>query len=487
MRWKELITSIPTLKTGGAADPQVSDVTNDSHAVTPGAVFIATPGLKSDGLSFVNEAIGRGAVAVVCEREPDNCAVPWAMVPDSREVTGLLARSLWNDPAAGSTMVGITGTNGKTTTAYLYQHLFAQLYGPEYSWMFGTVMYMCGGKPQPASHTTPEAVRILRLLSQAATRPKALTMEVSSHALQLNRIAGLRFDLAVWTNLTQDHLDFHKTMDDYYQAKKRLFTSFLKPGATMIVNVDDAWGRRLVEDVPSVATMTYGRIAQAACRIRTSRCTWDGTDVAIDCRGQSHLFRSKLTGGFNVDNMTALIAGAFALDFPVAAVQRCFDTMPQVPGRMERVAVARDYTVVVDYAHTPDALEKVLSAARSLTKGRLLCVFGCGGDRDRTKRPRMAEAVASHCDEAVVTSDNPRSEEPDAIIAEVVAGMPLDFTHQVIADRRSAIKRAMAIARPGDCIVVAGKGHEDYQEIKGVRHHFDDRETVRELAAEGRE
>jgi UDP-N-acetylmuramoyl-L-alanyl-D-glutamate--2,6-diaminopimelate ligase len=484
MLFSELIKAVPVVKFGGAPDAEVRDVVNDSRGITPGAVFVAVGGMKTDGARFITKAVEQGAAAIVSESEPADCPVAWAQVANSREAVGLLARRLWNDPTVACTMVGITGTNGKTTTAYLYHNLFKQLYGTQAAWMFGTVIYICGDVYHPASHTTPEAAHILRMVGQATSRPRGLAMEVSSHSLHLDRIAGLSFDLAVWSNLTQDHLDYHKTMEEYYKAKKRLFTQYLRPGATAVINIDDIWGTTLSTDLQAVNQLTYGRGAQAGCRILEAHCTWDGTVVTIGYAGGRRTYRSRLTGGFNVDNMTALIAGALAIGIDPTAIQKCFDTMPQVPGRMERVSVAREYSVVVDYAHTPDALEKVLTAARALTKGRLLCVFGCGGDRDRAKRPLMAQAVARHCDEAIVTSDNPRSEDPHAIIAEILTGMPLDFPHTVAADRRTAINDALAMGRPNDCIVIAGKGHEDYQEINGVRHHFDDREVVRQLVAD---
>jgi UDP-N-acetylmuramoyl-L-alanyl-D-glutamate--2,6-diaminopimelate ligase len=309
-------------------------------------------------------------------------------------------------------------------------------------------------------------------------------MEVSSHALALDRVAGLTYDCAIWTNLTQDHLDFHKTMEDYYQAKKLLFTGYIKKGGRAVINIDDPWGKRLAGELPHIEIATYGWSEGARVRIVEGVSSPNGTDITLQTEAGRLHFSSKLSGHFNIYNMTALVTGALSLSINVKVIERCFQTMETVPGRMERVPLSAGYSVFVDYAHTPDALVNVLSTARNFTQGRLVCVFGCGGDRDKTKRPLMAEAVTQHCDEAIITSDNPRGENPLSIMRDIVQGIPLDFPHVTIADRREAIRKAIREARPGDCIIVAGKGHEDYQEIKGVRRHFDDRETVVELFAE---
>jgi UDP-N-acetylmuramoyl-L-alanyl-D-glutamate--2,6-diaminopimelate ligase len=311
-------------------------------------------------------------------------------------------------------------------------------------------------------------------------------MEVSSHALALNRVAGLAFDCAVFTNLTHDHLDFHTSMEEYYRAKKRLFTDFSGGRRGAAVNIDDPWGRKLAGELDIKNMVTYGTSDDARVRLIGSECTGVGTTIECRIGGAVERFSSKLAGRFNAYNMTALIAGAIALSIDMSDVGKCFKTIDTVPGRMERVDVGADFPVFVDYAHTPDALENVCATARDLTDNRLICVFGCGGDRDAAKRPLMAAAVASYCDEAIVTSDNPRSEKPEAIIRDILRGMPLDFPHTVIADRMEAIRKAMRIARKGDCVIIAGKGHEDYQEVRGVRHHFDDREAVVEAYAEAR-
>ncbi len=293
----------------------------------------------------------------------------------------------------------------------------------------------------------------------------------------------MAFDIAIWTNLTQDHLDFHESMEDYFQSKKRLFTRYAAKSAISVVNTDDAWGRRLASELNGPVT-TYGSAPDADFRILEKTCTWERTRIVADYRDEQYVFESPLPGEFNIWNMAAACAAGLAFGFPASFIAESLKTIKPVGGRMERIAVPGGVNVVVDYAHTPDALAKVLETAGKLTDGNLICVFGCGGDRDRGKRPLMGEAVAMHCDEAVVTSDNPRSEKPSAIIDDVCIGVPLDFPHHIIPDRREAIRKAFRIAHPGDCIVVAGKGHETYQEEMGVRRHFDDREVVREIGTE---
>lgn len=483
-RWSSLSELVTVLKAGGSGDPVVRGVTRDSRAVEPGWVYVAVPGLRSHGDRFIENAVAAGAAAIVSENELPSCPLPWIRVANPRAAAGLLSRAVHGVRLDEMRLAAVTGTNGKTTVAHLFHNLFDMLYGSGHSWMFGTVAYVCGADTYPAATTTPEAADMFRLLGNAATPPRAVTMEISSHALSLDRVAGFSFDLAVFTNLTQDHLDFHDDMEAYYQAKKRLFTNYLKPGGRAVINIDDPAGKRLAGELGDVPTLTFGRSGDAAFRILDSRASWDGVSVEMAYEGQTLRFATPLPGAFNVHNVAAMVAGACALAVSPDDIGRSLVRMTSVPGRMERVDTGPGPTVVVDYAHTPDALVNVLRAARSLTKGRLLCVFGCGGDRDARKRPLMAEAVVRHCDEAVVTSDNPRSEDPRAIIDGILPGIPLDFPHRVIEDRRSAIRCALELAGPADCIVVAGKGHETYQDIGGTRHHFDDREVVMESAAE---
>jgi UDP-N-acetylmuramoyl-L-alanyl-D-glutamate--2,6-diaminopimelate ligase len=478
MTWNELTSFLPILARGGRGNPALADVSSDSRKVAPGTLYVSIPGFKVHGDTFIKNAIDGGACAVLSENAQPECPVPWAQVAGARKCLGLASRMVFGIDLSHIRLVGITGTNGKTTTAHLLWKLLSLAPSPAEAWMFGTIKYFAGAKTAEAHNTTPEAAEIFRDLWQAKTKPGAIVMEVSSHSLALNRVTGLEYDCALFTNLTQDHLDFHETMENYYQAKKLLFTSFLKPSGGAVINIDDPWGSRLAHELAGRRVVTFGKSESADVRIQDWECGWDTTNITLSVAGTPCKFSSKLAGFFNVYNMTMLVAGAHSLGIGMDNVRRCFEAIKTVPGRMDRVPIEAGFSVFVDYAHTPDALENVLATAKELTKGRLICVFGCGGDRDKTKRPLMAQAVARNADEAIVTSDNPRSEDPRFVVRDVLTGMPLDFPHTAIIDRREAIQKALSLAGAGDCVIVAGKGHEDYQEIKGVRHHFDDKEEI---------
>lgn len=487
MNFTQLLTDsgVGLLGRGGDGDPNITDIVYDSRRVKPGSLYAAVPGMKSHGDAYIQQALSAGAVAVISENSHEELVVPWAVVSNIRSALGILGRTLWNIDLSNIATVGITGTNGKTTTAFLYKKLFDAFLGEEWSWMFGTVEFRMGKEISQATHTTPEALDIYRMIGTASQKPKGLVMEVSSHSLFLQRVAGLKYDVAVWTNLTQDHLDFHETMESYYQAKKLLFSHYLKQGGAGVVNIDDQYGRRLWQELAEDENIvTYGRAEDSDVRIAGYKCDWDGCTIDLDVSGRTQRYTSMLNGFFNVYNMTAMAAGAVALKINPSIVQNAFSSIQTVPGRMDRVQIDAPFTVIVDYAHTPDALVNVLKTSRTLTGGKLVSVFGCGGDRDRSKRPLMAQAVVENCDEAVVTSDNPRSEKPESIINDILKGIPLDFPHTVVADRFEAIRCALRTAREGDCIVIAGKGHETYQEVNGVRHHFNDKEIVEQLYSE---
>lgn len=469
---------------GGSGNPEVVDIVYDSRNVRPGALYVAIPGTKVHGDSFIPDALTRGAVAILSDNPHPELTVPWVHAGAIRTAPGMLAQTLWRVNTAAMQLVGITGTNGKTSIAHLFEELFLGNLPREAVWMFGTISYHLGGKVTEALHTTPETLDIVRLMGNAEHAPQVVVMEVSSHALTLDRVGGLGFDVAVLTNITQDHLDFHDNMENYYQAKRRLFTTYLKTGGIAVVNIDDPYGRRLAAEDGNETWMTYGTSEDARVRLASWACDWDGCRMSVEYKGKTTSYTSSLCGFFNSANMTALVAGALGIGYGAELIQRAFDKIQTVPGRMERVAVDAPFSVVVDYAHTPDALENVLRAAEEMTSGRLICVFGCGGDRDRTKRPRMGSSVALYCDEAFVTSDNPRSEKPQDIINAIVEGIPLDFPYHTIADRHKAIFAALREARAEDCVVIAGKGHETYQEVAGVKHHFDDKEVVYEYFAQ---
>ncbi len=479
--WSDIVNLLAASERGGEGNPAILDCVYDSRQVKPGTVFVAVSGFTVDGFSYIPAAVAKGASAVIAEKTPVACPVPWVRVNDARAALGLVSKFVWRVSLDTVITAGVTGTNGKTTTTHLLHNLFAAVYGEKTSWMAGTIHYRFGNEEYDATRTTPESADLFRRIGQAAEKPRAVAMEVSSHALDLNRIAGFSYDLAVWTNLTQDHLDFHGTMERYYQSKKRLFTAYMKTRGCAIINIDDPWGRRLADELGDRRIVTYGQSSAANVRIVNSVFTGQKTELTLAFDEREKTYVSSLVGAFNAHNAAAFCASAYALGIPDEPV-RAVLAAAAVPGRMELIETSLDASIIVDYAHTPDALEKVLAAARELTKRHMLCLFGCGGDRDSGKRPLMAAAVSNNADEAIVTSDNPRSEKPEAIIEDILDGMPLDFPVTVVVDRKEAIARALSLLKPGDCLVIAGKGHETYQESGGIRKHFDDREIVREIA-----
>jgi UDP-N-acetylmuramoyl-L-alanyl-D-glutamate--2,6-diaminopimelate ligase len=470
-------------------DAPVTAIAYDSRRVTPGSVFVALKGLKTDGGAFAEQAASRGARAIVSESpRPDALAVPWLVVRDARLALALLADRFFDHPSRRMPVIGVTGTNGKTTTSYL---LAAVLDAAGLrAGMLGTVTYRIGGEDREASRTTPEAPDVQQLLSEMLGQgSRSAVMEVSSHALSLKRVDGMRFAAGVFSNLTRDHLDFHADMEAYFAAKRRLF-EMLPAGAPGVINVDDPRGPALVEiagtpvtyAIDAAADVTPGAIDLTLNGLRFDVKTPKGT-VRID---------AKLVGRPNVYNILAATATAVSLDVPISAIERGIAGLAGVPGRFEVVSDdADDITVVVDYAHTDDALRNLLETARPLSAARLITVFGCGGDRDRTKRPLMGMVAARLSDVVVITSDNPRSEDPARIIEEIERGIPAGSqsptrTPSVVSvvDRADAIERAIAMATAGDVVLIAGKGHEKYQQIGDRVLPFDDGEVAR--AALGR-
>jgi UDP-N-acetylmuramoyl-L-alanyl-D-glutamate--2,6-diaminopimelate ligase len=457
---------------GNGPDVEVSSLAYRSSSVTDGALFFCVRGFTSDGHEFARDAVERGAVALVCER-PLGTGVPEVIVPDVRAAMPAAAARFYGDPTSELRVVGVTGTNGKTTTAFLVRALL-EAAGLQ-TGLLGTVKSVVGGREEPVERTTPEAIDLqatFRRMLDAGDR--ACAIEVSSHALELGRAEGIHFACRVFTNLSQDHLDFHETMERYYLAKRRLFEA---PGAPSVVNVDDDYGRRLAGEIDGATTYAIDRDAD-----------YRATDVRFDPAGSSFTCETpdgpleidtRLPGLFNVQNALAAIAAARALGVEPEAIRRGLAGADRVPGRFEPVDEGQDFTVLVDYAHTPEALENVLRAAREITTGRLHVVFGAGGDRDRAKRPLMGRAASQLADRVIVTSDNPRSEDPEAIVDEVLGGTSGDAEREV--DRRRAIARAVESARRGDVVVIAGKGHEQGQEFEGGRKEpFDDVTVVRD-------
>jgi UDP-N-acetylmuramoyl-L-alanyl-D-glutamate--2,6-diaminopimelate ligase len=470
VRLHELIAGMDLVAKDRGIDREIEFLVYDSRKAGPGTLFFCVPGERSDGHDFAAAAVETGAVGLVVERELD-LDVAQVVVADARAAMAPLAARFWGDPTAELRVVGITGTNGKTTTAFLIREVL-EAAGIQ-TGLLGTVRQVVGGVEEEVERTTPEAIDLqatFRRMLEAGDR--ACVMEVSSHALALHRADAIHFELALFTNLTQDHLDFHGGMEDYFLSKRKLFE--MAPGSA-VVNVDDEYGLRLAEEFDCVTFSAEGVNAD-----------FTATGVSFDTAGAAFTVgetavRSRLPGHFNVANALGAFAAAAELGVPAEAVAEGLARAERVPGRFEPIDEGQQFAVLVDYAHTPDSLENVLRAARRLSEGRVISVFGAGGDRDRDKRPKMGRAGASLADLAVVTSDNPRSEDPDAIIAEVVDGIENGADFEVEPDRRAAIALALRQARPGDTVVIAGKGHEQGQEFEdGRKIPFDDREVARE-------
>jgi UDP-N-acetylmuramoyl-L-alanyl-D-glutamate--2,6-diaminopimelate ligase len=438
--------------------------------VAPGSLFFCVPGFRADGHDFAQQAVDAGAAALVCER-PLGLGVPEVAVESVRAAMGPAAARFYGDPTAELQVVGITGTNGKTTTAFLVRALLEA--ADVQTGLLGTVKSIVGGVEEEVERTTPEAIDLqatFRRMLDAGDR--ACAMEVSSHALALGRAEGIRFACRIFTNLTQDHLDFHADMEDYFAAKRLLFERGDGPA---IVNVGDPYGARIAAEIPGTTTF-----ALDGGDYRASRVTFDASGSRFACRGPDEEVEltMPLPGPFNVENALGAIAAARALDVPWDTIRRALPRVPRVPGRFEPVDEGQNFAVLVDYAHTPDSLENVLEAARAVTRNRLHVVFGAGGDRDRGKRPLMGEVAARLADRVIVTSDNPRSEDPAAIIGDILRGAGR-VEHD--PDRRVAIAAAIAAAEPGDVVVIAGKGHEQGQEFEnGRKEPFDDVAVARE-------
>lgn len=463
------------------------DICVDSRQATPGSVFVATPGAVMDGAQFIPAAVDAGATTVVCipgcpQAQGLPAGVQVVETADPRAAVWHLAQARYGTDQLRLRLLGVTGTNGKTTTAYLLERLYSAL-GYKVG-VIGTVSYRWPGHVEDAPLTTPDCLSLHRMLAamQEAGVEVAI-MEVSSHALSQQRVGGLLFDGAVFSNLTQDHLDYHQDMEHYFQAKAQLFCTLPRRDKALAVNADDPWGRKLLDLCPQA--LSFGLHGEGipgrrhlAGRIVSSSTEGLWLEMRLD--DQRWELHSPLVGAFNAANLMAV--QALALECGVEPANfRVLEDFYGVPGRLERVANARNLDIFVDYAHTPDALVNVLRALRGAGFQRIITVFGCGGNRDRTKRPLMGQAVARYSDVAVLTSDNPRFEDPDAIIADVLPG--LEGAKEVLVEpsRREATARALSMLRPGDALLVAGKGHEDYQLIAGVKHHYSDQETIREL------
>jgi UDP-N-acetylmuramoyl-L-alanyl-D-glutamate--2,6-diaminopimelate ligase len=479
-----------------AEDPGIRGISTDSRAVAPGDLFVALRGANADGHDHLSQAAALGAVAFLVEAPSFAGKLPTAVVADTRRALAPIAVRFFGNPASEMTLVGVTGTNGKTSTTFL-THSILGASGVS-AGLIGTVEVRYADERRRALNTTPESLELQRLLRDMRTRQvSAAVMEVSSHGLALGRVAGCLFDVAALTNLTQDHLDFHGDMETYADAKAQLFRHHLKPGGVAVINLDDPRAERFLAAARAGAARTLGvsRRPEAGAElcVESAEVSLSGVRARLALPSGPLDLTLPLVGDFNVENLLVAVGIALGLGISPETIARGVAACPQVPGRMERVAsdVATQPVVLVDYAHTPDAVEKVLRTVRTLTQGRLFAVFGCGGDRDRSKRPLMAEAVARFADCAVLTSDNPRTEDPQAILCEVEQGLgamqrvepqrlaEAERSYATLIDRRAAIELAIQSARPGDTVVIAGKGHEDYQIIGRQRLPFDDREEAR--------
>lgn len=458
--------------------PQTLDVTGvqyDSRQVRPGDLFVAISGFQTDGHTYIPKAAENGAVCVICEKKPQT-DIAYVLVPDARAALAALGAAWFGHPADSMCMIGITGTNGKTTSTYLLKHVLETALGAKVG-LIGTIQNMIGNEIVPTERTTPESFELQKLFAQMkAAGCTHVIMEVSSHALSLHRVDHIHFQTAVFTNLTEDHLDFHKTMDDYCDAKALLF-SRCEAG---VVNLDDAYAGRILEKA-SCPCMTYSaKDASAALCAQNLRLHADRVEFDAVYQSERCAFTLGIPGMFSVYNALGVIGAALALKLPLPAIADALKTAKSVKGRVEVVPTpGKEYTVLIDYSHTPDSLENILKAVRGFCTGRIIAVFGCGGDRDPFKRPIMGRLGAELADISIVTSDNPRTEDPYAILRQILAGMrETEKPYEVIESRVAAIGRAMALAKKDDVIVLCGKGHETYQEIGHEKHHLDEREVV---------
>jgi UDP-N-acetylmuramoyl-L-alanyl-D-glutamate--2,6-diaminopimelate ligase len=500
----ELLEIVPDSKIHGDSPVNITSLTCDSRAVQAGALFFALRGAQADGHRYIGQAVAAGAAAVILEDAafaPES--IPWARVSDGRAAMGLMSALFNGDPTAVKPLIGITGTNGKTTTTYLIEAILAAA-GLQAA-VLGTISYRFGATTFAASHTTPESTELQLTLKQLGDAgAQAFVMEVSSHALEQKRVDGCHFDVGIFSNLTRDHLDYHVTMEDYLEAKCRFFTELLrpskeKPHRRAVINMDDPSAWKIAERC-ACPVISFG--IQGSCDVRptTVELSVNGIRATLKTPIGVCAFTSKLLGRFNLSNILAAVAAGVALDLPLPAIKEGIENHTTVPGRMERVENGTGVTCLVDYAHTGDALENVLATLKEIATGRIITVFGCGGDRDNGKRPIMGNIAATMSNLAIVTSDNPRTENPHVILEQVKAGIsPLGIREYqpeelaygfanngfvVIESRRDAIRSAVRLAQAGDIILLAGKGHEDYQIIGTIKYHFDDREEAAAAFAE---
>lgn len=480
MKLGTLVKGLDLIKTVGCLEKEISGVNIDSRRVSEGHLFIAVKGTQTDGHGYISKAVSQGAKAILCEVMPDEISddVTYIMVANTESVVGEIATTFYGDPTSKMKLVGVTGTNGKTTIATVLYNMFRRL-GHKVG-LISTVVNYIDGEAVPTEHTTPDPITLNSLLGRMVDEGcEYAFMEVSSHSVVQNRIGGLKFAGGIFTNITRDHLDYHKTFDNYIKAKKTFFDN-LPEDAFAITNADDKNGMVMMQNTKATVK-TYSVRQMADFRAKVLECHFEGMDIEIDGRGVYVMF----IGMFNVSNLLAVYATAVMLGKDVQEVLVALSAMTPVSGRFEALRSPSGYTAIVDYAHTPDALDNVLSSIREIVSvngyGKVITVCGAGGNRDKGKRPLMAKEAARQSDRVIITSDNPRFENPQDIINDMLAGLDDEQRMRTISivDRREAIKTACMLATSGDVILVAGKGHEDYQDINGVKHHFDDKEELK--------
>lgn len=482
MRLGELLEGLTILSATADPDLEIPSVSYDSRQVEPGGLFVAMTGFAVDGHDFIQKAVERGAAAVLCQKIPEG-NVPYVQVADSRRALAVVGTNFFGHPAGDMTMVGVTGTNGKTSSTYLLKAVLEQAAGAKVG-LIGTNQNMIGAEALPTERTTPESFEVQRLFAQMRDAGCThVVMEVSSHALSLDRVYGVDYQVGVFTNLTQDHLDFHGTMEDYCDAKALLFQ---RCGAG-VVNADDPWTPRLTKDA-TCRLFTYAEKAAADLRAEDISLGPDHVSFTAVTEEKRVPVRVNIPGAFMVYNTLDVLGAALALGVSLEDSAAVLARVPHVKGRVEVVPTpGKDYTVLIDYAHSPDGLKNVLSSVRGFARGRTVALFGCGGDRDRTKRPKMGRTAAENADFLVVTTDNPRTEDPDDIIADILPGLEgTDTPYVVVTDRVEAIHWALDHGEKGDVIVLCGKGHETYQEVNHRKHHMDEREIVADYLRDGK-
>jgi UDP-N-acetylmuramoyl-L-alanyl-D-glutamate--2,6-diaminopimelate ligase len=484
MKLSNVLAGIPGVNLCGDPDKNIRGISHSSKTVQPGDLFAALKGEKADGYDFIGEALDRGAIAILSDREkPENFPKTWIQVLNSRKALALCSANLYEHPSQKLKVVGITGTKGKTTITYILEEILKK--ADIKTGVIGTIYYRGPSTQRIADRTTPEAPDLQSMMREMVDSGAThCVMEVSSHSLEFSRVIGIDFDVAVFTNLSGEHLDYHHTMEEYFEAKKKLF---LIPSRKKmaVINCDDSWGKKLLTEL-RIDSITYGTTPAAKIRATAFTFSQEGLEMTVKYpEGEISVF-SHLLGKANMYNILASIACALVLKVPLHSIKEGIAALDGVPGRFEKINNTFGYNIFVDYAHTDDALKNLLETAKELNYGRILLVFGAGGDRDRQKRPRMGEVAGKYADWTILTSDNPRTEDPIAILADIEAGINKTGTdkYELEPDRKSAIRKALSMAEKGDCVLVAGKGHEDYQILKDKIIPFKDKDVIRSFLKE---